>query len=69
MVTEETVTAGVKRCYRCDALLDAVSTERVVGVHRTDNHFIEVCVNCANYLVAATTHRRVPPYTLPDAKL
>lgn len=58
----------IKHCQRCDSTLDAVRTARVVSVMRTDNHYIEVCPRCAEFLEAAGTHRRLQKGSEPDAR-
>ena len=63
------LTPLVKRCYRCDQLIDKVSTERLVKADRTDNHYNEYCPTCANFLVAACTHRRLQLPSEADARL
>lgn len=57
-----------KHCYRCDTTLTDDQVVRVVGIHRTDNHYIEVCTRCGTYLVKATTHRYVPQPLLTDTQ-
>lgn len=58
----------IRRCANCDALLDNVSTARVVERDRTDNHYIEVCVGCARVLSARATHREIMKPEIPDPR-